>query len=115
MRVIVTCVASGKLKGNTMVIIKELIRANVKSLEAYSRSKAAKDVKTQLEAQDIVCDRGVMSTLYNELDAWTRELNKQTEFSTSSAESRASSLRTMVRTFSVRTSRVCSALSASSV
>lgn len=64
-----------------MVIIKELIRANVKSLEAFSRSKAAKDVKTQLEAQDIVCDRGVMSTLYNELDVWTRELNKQTEFS----------------------------------
>jgi hypothetical protein len=64
-----------------MVIIKELIAANIKSLDGYSRSKAAKDIKAQLEAQNITCDRGVMSMLYNELDAHTRELNKETKFS----------------------------------
>lgn len=60
-----------------MVNVKELVCEHVKTLENYSRSKAAKEVCIKLKAQNIECDRGVISAVYNAVDERSRELNRE--------------------------------------
>lgn len=57
-----------------MVNIKELVDAEVLSLESFSRSKVAKAVALKLKAMDVEAGRGEMAMIYNAIDARSREL-----------------------------------------